>query len=117
MTSNDHQSDAQRILEVEFQGRKVEVPYWPQPGHPDNAITLFLGYDQKKAGRVGTGTGYNAYKVRPSGAQYTGAGAKITVTKQILGPRRDPGPLQHGRSRAGEGGDPGRVPQEQELRP
>ena len=78
----DHQSDAQRILEVEFQGRKVEVPYWPQPGHPDNAITLFLGYDQKKAGRVGTGTGYDAYKVRPSGAQYTGAGATITVTKK-----------------------------------
>src|SRR5262249_22448241 len=33
--NNDHQSDAQRVLEVEFQGRKVEVPYWPQPGHPD----------------------------------------------------------------------------------
>jgi MoCo/4Fe-4S cofactor protein with predicted Tat translocation signal len=79
---NDHQSDAQRILEVEFQGRRVEVPYWPQPGHPDNAVTLFLGYDQKKAGRVGTGTGYDAYKVRPSGAQYTGAGAKITVTNR-----------------------------------
>ena len=78
----DHQSDAQRILEVEFQGRKVEVPYWPQPGHPDNAITLFLGYDQKKTGRVGTGAGYDAYKVRPSGAQYTGAGAKITVTNR-----------------------------------
>jgi molybdopterin-containing oxidoreductase family iron-sulfur binding subunit len=78
----DHQSDAQRILEVEFQGRKVEVPYWPQPGHPDNTITLFLGYDQKKAGRVGAGTGYDAYKVRPSGAQYTGTGATITVTKR-----------------------------------
>ena len=62
---NDHQSDAQRVLEVEFQGRKVEVPFWPQPGHPDHAITLFLGYGQTKTGRVGTGTGYDAYKVRP----------------------------------------------------
>ncbi|HEY7402815.1 MAG TPA: TAT-variant-translocated molybdopterin oxidoreductase [Candidatus Angelobacter sp.] len=79
--NNDHQSDAQRVLEVEFQGRKVEVPYWPQPGHPDNAITLFLGYGQRKTGRVGTGTGYDAYKVRPSGAQYIGAGATITVSK------------------------------------
>ncbi|HKD81621.1 MAG TPA: TAT-variant-translocated molybdopterin oxidoreductase [Candidatus Angelobacter sp.] len=78
---NDHQSDAQRILEVEFQGRKVEVPYWPQPGHPDNAITLFLGYGQRKAGRVGSGTGYDAYKVRPSEAQYIGSGATITVSK------------------------------------
>ena len=79
----DHQSDAQRILEVEFEKRKVEVPYWPQPGHPDNAITLFLGYGQKKAGRVGSGTGYDAYKVRPGNAQYTGAGARITVTDRF----------------------------------
>jgi molybdopterin-containing oxidoreductase family iron-sulfur binding subunit len=76
----DHQSDNQRVLEVEFQGRKVEVPFWPQPGHPDNAITLFLGYGQVKAGRVGTGTGYDAYKVRPSTAQYVGTGATIKVT-------------------------------------
>ncbi len=78
----DHQSDNQRVLEVEFQGRKVEVPFWPQPGHPDNAITLFLGYGQVKAGRVGTGAGYNAYSVRPSSSQYTGAGATIKVTSK-----------------------------------
>ena len=76
----DHQSDNQRVLEVEFQGRKVEVPFWPQPGHPDHAITLFLGYGQTKTGRVGTGAGYDAYKVRPSSAQYTGTGATIKVT-------------------------------------
>ena len=79
---NDHQSDAQRILEVEFQGRKVEVPYWPQPGHPDNSITLFLGYGKQKTGKVGTGAGYNAYKVRPSSAQYFGAAAKVNVTNR-----------------------------------
>jgi Fe-S-cluster-containing dehydrogenase component len=79
----DHQSDAQRILEVVFpDGRKVEVPYWPQPGHPDNTITLFLGYGQTKTGRVGTGTGYDAYKVRPSGSQYIGSGVKINVTNR-----------------------------------
>jgi Fe-S-cluster-containing dehydrogenase component len=78
---NDHQSDAQRVLEVEFQGRKVEVPYWPQPGHPDNTITLFVGYGQTKTGRVGTGTGYDAYKVRPSANQYAGSGVTINVSK------------------------------------
>jgi MoCo/4Fe-4S cofactor protein with predicted Tat translocation signal len=80
---NDHQSDAQRILEIVFpDGRKVEAPYWPQPGHPDNAVTLFMGYGQVKAGRVGTGTGYNAYKVRPSGSQYMASGVKINVTNR-----------------------------------
>jgi molybdopterin-containing oxidoreductase family iron-sulfur binding subunit len=79
--NNDHQSDAQRVIEVEFQGRKVEVPYWPQPGHPDNAITLFVGYGQKKTGRVGSGFGYDAYKVRPSAAQYIGSGVTLSVSK------------------------------------
>src|SRR5262249_23309446 len=80
--NNDHQSDAQRIIEVEFQGRKVEAPYWPQPGHPDNTVTLFLGYGRRKTGRVGTGTGYDAYKIRPSSAQYVGSGAKLSVTNR-----------------------------------
>jgi molybdopterin-containing oxidoreductase family iron-sulfur binding subunit len=75
--NNDHQSDAQNVLEIEFQGKTVKAPYWPQPGHPDNAITLFLGYGQEKSGRVGKGSGYNAYSVRPSAAQYFGRGAKI----------------------------------------
>jgi molybdopterin-containing oxidoreductase family iron-sulfur binding subunit len=79
---NDHQSDARNVLEIEFQGKTVKAPYWPQPGHPDNAITLFLGYGQQKAGRVGNGTGYNAYGIRPSAAQYFGKGAKVDVLKE-----------------------------------
>ena len=78
----DHQSDAQNVLEIEFQGRKVKAPYWPQPGHPDNAITLFLGYGRTRSGKVGIDTGYDAYSVRPSSAPYFGAGGKVTATKE-----------------------------------
>ena len=81
---NDHQSDAQNILEIEFQGKKVRAPYWPQPGHPDNAVTLFLGYGQKVTGRAGTGAGYNAYSVRSAAAQYQGQGANVTPTKDFF---------------------------------
>jgi len=80
--NNDHQSDAQNVIEIEFQGRKVKAPYWPQPGHPDNAVTLFLGYGQEKSGRVGKGAGYNAYSVRPGSAQYFGRGAKVEAKKE-----------------------------------
>ncbi|HEV2988658.1 MAG TPA: TAT-variant-translocated molybdopterin oxidoreductase, partial [Candidatus Angelobacter sp.] len=79
---NDHQSDSQNVLEIEFQGKTVKAPYWPQPGHPDNAITLFLGYGQQKTGRVGKGTGYNAYTLRPIAAQYFGRGAKVDARKE-----------------------------------
>ncbi|MCS6874050.1 MAG: TAT-variant-translocated molybdopterin oxidoreductase [Pyrinomonadaceae bacterium] len=51
------------------------VPVWIQPGQPDDVITIFLGYGRWRAGRVGTGLGYNAYEVRRSDAQYFGFGS------------------------------------------
>ena len=75
----DHQSDAQNVLVIDVQGKRVRAPYWPQPGHPDDTITLFLGYGQKNAGRVGTGTGYNAGLVRTSTSQYSGSGASVRL--------------------------------------
>jgi MoCo/4Fe-4S cofactor protein with predicted Tat translocation signal len=77
----DHQSDWQRFLEINVAGKTIRAPYWPQPGHPDHAVTLFLGYGQTKTGRVGTeeernvGRGYNAYSIRPVAAQYAGPGS------------------------------------------
>lgn len=56
------------IVELTFQARKVLGATWIQPGHPDNALTIFLGYGRQHCGRVGTGVGYNAYQLRPSGA-------------------------------------------------
>ena len=44
------------------------VPMWITPGQPDDVITLFMGYGRTKAGRVGTGLGYNAFDVRRSDA-------------------------------------------------
>jgi molybdopterin-containing oxidoreductase family iron-sulfur binding subunit len=82
----DHQSDSQRVLEINIPGAgTVRVPCWPQPGHPDHTVTLFLGYGQLKSGRIGTdpgkkaGRGYNAYSVRSSAGQYVSPGT-ITVT-------------------------------------
>ncbi|HYX54036.1 MAG TPA: TAT-variant-translocated molybdopterin oxidoreductase [Candidatus Limnocylindrales bacterium] len=73
--NSDHQSDAQNVIEVNIGGRKVKVPTWTQPGHPDGAITLFMGYGQKRTGRVGAGYGYDAYLVRPADAQYVANGS------------------------------------------
>ena len=79
----DHQADAQNVVEVEVDGRKVEAPYWPQPGHPDNVVTLFFGYGQRVTGRVGTGFGYNAYQVRPASKPYLAVDGKISPTKKF----------------------------------
>jgi MoCo/4Fe-4S cofactor protein with predicted Tat translocation signal len=58
------------VIEINVNGRKVNGPIWPQPGHPDNSITVFLGYGRWHAGHVGTGVGFNAYKLRSAGAPW-----------------------------------------------
>ncbi len=68
------------VVELEFQGRKVVGATWIQPGHPDNAMTVFLGYGRDRAGRSGSGAGYNAYVLRTSGALYGGTGLKVRNT-------------------------------------
>ena len=69
------------VVELEYQGRKVsDVPIWIMPGQPDNVITVHLGYGRKRAGRVGTGQGFNAYLIRTSDALWSGTGLKINKT-------------------------------------
>jgi len=58
------------IVEINVNGRKVNGPIWPQPGHPDNAITVFLGYGRTRAGHVGTDVGFSAYKIRSASAPW-----------------------------------------------
>jgi molybdopterin-containing oxidoreductase family iron-sulfur binding subunit len=64
-------------VEIEVGGRKVKGGLWRTPGHPDDAVTVFLGYGRTKAGRVGTDVGFNAYALRGSDNLYF-AGGKIT---------------------------------------
>ena len=58
---------------------KKPVPMWIAPGQPDDVITLYLGYGRTRAGRIGTGLGYNAYDVRRSDALDSGFG---TIAKR-----------------------------------
>ncbi len=71
------------VAELEFQGKKVKGPVWIQAGHPDNSITVFLGYGRTRAGRIGTGTGFDVYPLRTSQAPWFADGAKLTPTGDI----------------------------------
>jgi MoCo/4Fe-4S cofactor protein with predicted Tat translocation signal len=68
------------VLELELNGTKVTGAAWIQAGHPDNSISVFLGYGRKRAGRVGTGYGFDAYRLRTSAAPWIASGVKITKT-------------------------------------
>jgi len=71
------------VAELEFQGKKVKGAVWIQAGHPDNSITVFLGYGRTRAGRVGTGTGFDVYPLRTSQAPWFADGAKLSPTGDI----------------------------------
>ncbi len=64
----------------ELNGKKVTGAAWIQAGHPDNSVTVFLGYGRKRAGRVGTAQGFDAYELRTSAAPWTASGVTIRKT-------------------------------------
>ncbi len=68
------------ILELELNGVKISGAAWIQAGHPDNSVTITLGYGRKRAGRVGTGYGYDAYALRTSAAPWIASGVQIRKT-------------------------------------
>src|SRR5258706_10764741 len=71
------------VAEVEFNGKKVRGPVWIQAGHPDNSITVFLGYGRTRAGRIGTGTGFDVYPLRSSQTPWFANGAQLRATGDV----------------------------------
>jgi MoCo/4Fe-4S cofactor protein with predicted Tat translocation signal len=68
------------LVEVELNGKKVTAPVWVQVGHPDNSITVFLGYGRRRAGRVGTAAGFDMYPLRMSATPWIASGVTIRKT-------------------------------------
>ena len=68
------------MVELELNGKKVTGPVWVLVGHPDNSVTVTLGYGRKRAGRVGTAQGFDAYHLRTSAAPWVATGLQIRKT-------------------------------------
>jgi MoCo/4Fe-4S cofactor protein with predicted Tat translocation signal len=66
------------IVEISLNGKTVSGPIWTQPGMADYSLGLAFGYGREKAGRVGTGVGFNAYKI--FSGKYIETGATIKKT-------------------------------------
>ena len=49
-------------------GHSVDAPAFVQPGHVADAVTVYYGYGRTRAGRVGTGIGYDGYRIRTADA-------------------------------------------------
>ncbi len=61
-------------------GRTVNAWVHIQPGLADYTVIAPLGFGRRKAGRVGTDTGFNAYPLRTSSTLVAVQGAQLIVT-------------------------------------
>src|SRR6202041_624825 len=86
------------IVELTVNGRKVKAPVIAVPGHPDNSVTVYLGYGRQAAGRVASGQGFNTFLIRSTDAPFytTGTLAKVAgiwglaITKSHFQDHRSP---------------------------
>ena len=62
------------IVELSVGNGRVKAPVIVAPGHPDNSVTVYLGYGREFAGRVGSGAGFNAYLIRNTWAPFNATG-------------------------------------------
>ena len=85
------------IVEISVGGGRVKAPVIAAPGHPDNSVTVYLGYGREFAGRVGSGAGFNAYLIRNTWAPLFATGSLkkiegkwgVAITKSHYQDHRD----------------------------
>ncbi len=69
-------------IELELNGQKVIAPVFVVPGHPDDTVTVHLGFGRgAQVGRVGAGVGFNSYLLRTSARPGYDTGLKVTRGK------------------------------------
>jgi len=67
----------EELVELVFQGRTLTAAIFVLPGHPEDSVTLYLGYGRNGVGAISEGLGFNAYALRPSDALDFGIGLEI----------------------------------------
>ena len=63
------------IVELSAGRGLVKAPVASMAGHPQNSVTVFLGYGREYAGRVGSGQGFNAYLIRNTWSPFNATGS------------------------------------------
>ena len=66
------------VVKLEVGKRSLELPILRVPGMADGTLALLLGYGRTKAGRVGTGVGFDAFALRSAAALDLATDVKLT---------------------------------------
>ncbi len=68
------------VVELRYKGRSIRGPVFAVPGHPNDCVTVHLGYGRTRAGHIGTGPGFNAYALRTADGLWSGRGVEVSLT-------------------------------------
>ena len=69
-------------IELSLNGRTVITPVLMSPGHPNDVVTVHLGFGRNaEGGRVAAGVGFDAYALRTADAPLSATGLQITRGK------------------------------------
>src|SRR5208282_2636044 len=68
------------VVKLGLGNGEVAGPVWVTPGHANGSATIHLGHGRRRAGHVGTGTGFNAYLLRTSRAPWIANGLRLEKT-------------------------------------
>lgn len=81
----------QEVISLKLGNRTISGPAWVVPGMADNVFGCALGYGRAGGaatsggtGRVGAGSGYNAYRLRTESSLKYGLGVKVDRTSQTV---------------------------------
>ena len=80
MQGGERGQTVSRIVELRYQGRSVRGAIFSVAGHPDDSVTVHLGYGRRRGGHLVRGAGFDANAVRTSDALSIGRGVEIVVT-------------------------------------
>ena len=71
-TGGEHGQIVSDVVELKYRSRSVRGALFVVVGHPDECVTVHLGYGRTRAGHLGTGAGFNANAIRTADALWSG---------------------------------------------
>jgi molybdopterin-containing oxidoreductase family iron-sulfur binding subunit len=70
----------EEFVELGLDGRDLRAPIWILPGQAEDVVCLHLGYGRTRAGRGGTGAGFDANQLRTTSSFWRGSLASFAKT-------------------------------------
>jgi molybdopterin-containing oxidoreductase family iron-sulfur binding subunit len=70
----------EQVIKLILADRSVRAPAWILPGHPDETVTIHLGYGRRRAGNIGSYIGFDAYALRGLDALWFARGLTVDKT-------------------------------------